>query len=318
MATDPGPNPDAPRPVVTPPQTFRPEQFPRVSTDRPPGSSSGGGIGTVIASTILGLLAGGGGAWGYMNYIHPELARRQSSAGAPDTKVQAAAVSADQIDEISRRLDGLQARVEKLPKPSELPNLEPINQRLSAVDDLSRKLESQQARYVPLPEKIDENARKITAMMADLSGVRDEITTLRGDVQSNKAALTKDAAVKPAAGAAPETPTPGVQENYQKGLEQFQKRQFKSASETFAKLTEEQPDDARNWYFAALSRGFDTGNWKGETERLVNEGVTRERSGKPDKAEIDAAFSGLTAESGKDWLVFYRRRAADTGDRAAR
>ena len=49
--------------------------------------------------------------------------------------------------------------------------------------------------------------------------------------------------------------------------------------------------------------------WKGETERLVTQGVDREKAGKPSKSQIDAAFADLTPETGKDWLAFYRRRA---------
>ena len=64
------------------------------------------------------------------------------------------------------------------------------------------------------------------------------------------------------------------------------------------------------WYYAALSRGLATRDWKGETERLVTQGIEREKAGKPDKAKIDAAFEDLTPETGKDWLAFYRRRAS--------
>jgi hypothetical protein len=59
----------------------------------------------------------------------------------------------------------------------------------------------------------------------------------------------------------------------------------------------------------SLSRGLATRDWKGETERLVTQGVDREKAGKPDKPQIDAAFADLTAETGKDWLAYYRRRA---------
>ena len=48
---------------------------------------------------------------------------------------------------------------------------------------------------------------------------------------------------------------------------------------------------------------------RGEAEKLVTEGVKREKAGKPEKSEIDSAFSDLTTETGKDWLAFYRRRA---------
>ncbi len=95
----------------------------------------------------------------------------------------------------------------------------------------------------------------------------------------------------------------------QAGVELFQKKNYDEASEFFAGLSKTQPDDARVWYYAALSRGLATRDWKGETERLVTQGVDREKAGKPDKSQIDAAFADLTSETGKDWLAFYRRRA---------
>ena len=94
------------------------------------------------------------------------------------------------------------------------------------------------------------------------------------------------------------------------GIEQFEKKQYKEAFESFSNLAQSKPEDARVWYYAALARGFATGDWKDETEKLVMRGVEREKAGSPPKAEIDATFSGLTRETGKDWLSFYRRRAA--------
>ncbi len=95
----------------------------------------------------------------------------------------------------------------------------------------------------------------------------------------------------------------------QTGVEFFQKKNYAEASEFFAGLTKTQPDDARVWYYAALSRGLATRDWKGQTERLATQGVAREKAGKPDKPRIDAAFADLTPETGKDWLAYYRRRA---------
>ena len=93
------------------------------------------------------------------------------------------------------------------------------------------------------------------------------------------------------------------------GIEQFEKKQYKEAFESFSNLAQSKPEDARVWYYDARARGFATGDWKGETEKLVMRGVDREKAGSPPKPEIDEAFKGLTHETGKDWLSFYRRRA---------
>jgi hypothetical protein len=42
---------------------------------------------------------------------------------------------------------------------------------------------------------------------------------------------------------------------------------------------------------------------------MFEEGVDREKAGKPPKSEIDSTFAGLTKETGKEWLDFYRQRA---------
>ena len=76
----------------------------------------------------------------------------------------------------------------------------------------------------------------------------------------------------------------------------------------FRKLTDEFPKDARVWYYAALSNGLATNQWRGETERLVNQGVEREKAGSPKAPEIDAVMTDL-APASKKWLDFYRQRA---------
>jgi hypothetical protein len=91
--------------------------------------------------------------------------------------------------------------------------------------------------------------------------------------------------------------------------ERFRAKRYGEAYSTLRMLLQDQPDDARLWYYAALAYGLSTGDWGRMTQTMAEEGVTREKAGKPPRAEIDAAFSGLTNENGKDWLTFYRRRA---------
>jgi hypothetical protein len=89
----------------------------------------------------------------------------------------------------------------------------------------------------------------------------------------------------------------------------LRQKKYDQANEAFDSLTRTKPDDARVWYFAALSRGLATRDWKGQTDKLVTEGVEREKAGTPEKSQIDSAFVDLTAETGRDWLAFFRRRA---------
>src|SRR4051794_19623757 len=191
MATEHEPVPQGPRPVVANPQPGRPEEFLKGHPPRTPEPrSGGGGVGTVLTSAVIALVAGGAGAWGYLNYLHPALGRQQPQAEKSAAAAPGPDDAARRLEDMSHRLEELQSRVDKLPKQSGLPDLEPINQKLSAVDDLSRKVEAERTRIGALPEKIDQNARKITAMMADLDGFKNQLTTLRTDIQSAKTAST--------------------------------------------------------------------------------------------------------------------------------
>jgi len=90
----------------------------------------------------------------------------------------------------------------------------------------------------------------------------------------------------------------------------FKRGKNLEAKDAFARLQTATPDDARVWYYSALANGLATRDWKGESERLVTTGVEKEKAGSPDKAKIDAAFAELTTNTGKDWLSYFRSRAA--------
>jgi hypothetical protein len=93
------------------------------------------------------------------------------------------------------------------------------------------------------------------------------------------------------------------------GARFMDQRKFADALKAFEELQKTHGDDARVWYFSALARGFSTNDWRGETERLVEKGIERERLGTPNKAKIDSSFSSLKKETGKEWLAAYRQRA---------
>ena len=67
---------------------------------------------------------------------------------------------------------------------------------------------------------------------------------------------------------------------------------------------------ARLWYFAALANGLTSGDWAGESEGMVRRGLACEQRGTPKRSDIDAQFSTLTKEQGKDWLEEWRKRAS--------
>jgi hypothetical protein len=97
------------------------------------------------------------------------------------------------------------------------------------------------------------------------------------------------------------------------GIDLFKQGKYKDAYAYFEKLEQTNPDDARVWYYAALSSGLSTRDWKldeSEASRLVKKGVEREKAGTPPRAEIDAAFRDLIDKTGKGWLEWYRNTAA--------
>ena len=59
-----------------------------------------------------------------------------------------------------------------------------------------------------------------------------------------------------------------------------------------------------------LANGLTSGDWAGESEGLVRRGLACEERGSPKRSEIDAQFSTLTKETGKDWLAEWRKRAS--------
>ena len=294
---------------------------PQASGRAHPDTPSGSGLGTILTSCVLALLMGGAGAWAYVDYLGPMLAKKQAQKNQPDAQKSESnsADSAARLNDLSGKLDELQSRVDRLPKAVSAQDLEPLKEKLAMLDEVSRKVDSLGLRVNSLPGKVDQDSRKITTLTADLEGMRNEVASLRNNIHasaekpSTKAEKPSDKGEKPRTAQFQRGPardsTAGEFAAAMRASSPSEKKNYDEASEVFAGLTKAQPDDARVWYYAALSRGLATRDWKGETERLVTQGVDREKAGKPTKAQIDAAFADLTSETGKDWLAFYRRRA---------
>jgi TolA-binding protein len=262
---------------------------------------------------------GGAGAWAYVDYLGPMLARNRAQKSPPDVQNSESnsteskvSDSVARLNDLSGKLDELQSRVDRLPKAISAQDLEPLKERLALVDDVSKKVDALGLRVNSLPEKVDQDSRKITTLTAELEGMRNEVASLRNNIHTSASAeKPSDEGEEPRTAILSEPPReiPPPVRLLQAGVDYFQKKNYAKASEIFAGLSKARPDDARVWYYAALSRGLATRDWKGQTERLVTQGVDREKAGKPSKSQIDAAFADLTPETGKDWLAFYRRRA---------
>ncbi len=183
------------------------------------------------------------------------------------------------------------ARLADVPADSER-----ITKRLAEVDGRLQAVGHEADEARSLARAASDSAKdrdKVAALETQIKSLRDEIAKLRD--ATPKAAPVRVATANDLAPA----------------VNLLRDRQFPGASAAFRTLTASHPDDARVWYYAALANGYATGQWRGETEDLVNKGVDRERAGTPSAAEVDAAFAEILPPGpGRDWLSFYRQRAA--------
>lgn len=307
--------------------TTRPEHYPqRIDRAEPP---SGSGMGVLLGSGLLSLLMGGAGAWAYENYIGPHLANNQASdktqASTENTAAGGASELTSKFEDLSEKFRDLETRVANLPKAAPAVDTEAIGKRIEAAEERAQKVEVMNTQLKDLPIKLDEEAKRVTALVTDLETVQKQVTELRTDMSA--VASKTEKALKPGGEASTAAAKPGESQTsaadseppqeiekldvttLAEGIALFQHGDYAKANEFFNPLTKTRADDARVWYYAALSRGLATRDWKGETEDLVKEGVKREKAGQPDKSEIDATFIGLTTATGKDWLGFYRKQA---------
>jgi len=209
----------------------------------------------------------------------------------------------DEVKALQGKVDGLasqarelQGRIEKL--PASAPDLKPLEDR---VDALAKATES----VAELPKRVDALENRVAAADKSLKGLRDDVAAIHGDVRKAAAPPRHE----PAQREAPRPEDVNVAgEGLEEGVQLFKGRQYKEANDVFRKLTDEFPRDARVWYYAALSNGMATRQWSGETERLVNRGVEREKAGTPEADRIDAVFADLDPKT-KQWLDYYRKRA---------
>jgi TolA-binding protein len=206
-----------------------------------------------------------------------------------------------ELDGIKGDLKTLQDRIEAMAKPAPPPDLEPLNTK---IDDLAKNNKALAA----LPKKVDDLDHRVGALDKSLAAERDDINALKSEVK--KLSDQGTAASRPESTATSTSSKPedvNVSDSaLDQGAELFKAGKYKEASDVFKKLTETNPNDARVWYFAALSRGSATNQWTGETTRMVEKGVEREKAGSPESSKIDAVFTGLNPAF-KPWLDAYRK-----------
>jgi hypothetical protein len=242
----------------------------------------------------LSLIFGAAGAWAYERYLAQLIAERLPAASTTqgrdsetpknlahmDDRIKSLS---DQCNNLSDQYKQLQARLDAVPKPTPAPDLAPIEEKVAQVGQLSQH----EKKVTELDAKLDELRKEVSAAHSRAPADRSRDAS---PVSSEKGESSIDTALGP-------------------GVSQFRRARYREAYDVFQKLEQSHPDDARVWYYAALSYGLSSNNWGKTTQSMVEQGVTREKAGQPQKSVIDSAFAGLTKETGKDWLDFYRRRA---------
>lgn len=271
----------------------------------------------VIAGNIVFFVGGGLAGWAAarkgggrtevpaaaaMNSTLSEVVRAidaKASKSALDALTSRLAEVQSELGTLGRKVARLEDRLNAgTSTPPAAPDLGPLRKR---IDDLVK--ESQ--KLSPLPGTFQSLRQRVDGLDKGLNALRTEVAALPKQIDTSFNAL-KDAMVS---SSAPDPVSP-ADITRDLGAALFRAGKFAAARDVFLALIQNEPNDARLWYFAALASGLTSGDWAGEAERMVRQGLACEQQGKPKRADIDAQFSTVTKEQGKGWLEEWRKRAS--------
>jgi hypothetical protein len=243
----------------------------------------------------IGLVGGIAGAFVYEKWVAPQVAsltKPETPAAPPVDQPKppeyasasdVAKIKADLAD-VRGDVDTVTKRVEAIPDPQPIPDLANLR---SKAEDVTRQTEA-----------IARQSEQIRYLEAKIMKLEEAV---------NKSAASAE--VKPTAAPNSNAGLANVNASIATVNVFFDQRKYAEALKLCRDLEESMASDARVWYYAALATGFTTNDWRGEAERLVKMGIDREKAGTPNRTMIDDEFADLTAETGKDWLAGWRKRA---------
>lgn len=292
----------------------------------------------ILIPSLLSLILGGAGAWAYERYApRPDVKTPADPVRSPATDSrthEAIGLLTDRVSGLEEEYKHLDARLKSLPKPPAAANLQSLERKAARVDELSARVEAIGRTLDPLPHQIEQLGQKLAGLDARLeerergetssevrettppprvrqtvatrpnSPERDQLAAPEHDDPINHSQPASNADPKGEAGEATAGPA-----NLDEGIRRFRGQHYAEAYDVFRQLMMSRSDDARVWYFAALSYGLAARDWGPMTEMMAREGVRREKAGKPARAVIDQSLAGLTRQTGKEWLEFFRERA---------
>jgi hypothetical protein len=203
--------------------------------------------------------------------------------------------------ELARLEDRLNARTNANAPPAP-PDLAPLRTRIDSLVQESQKLS-------PLPATFESLRQRVDALDKGVKALRTEVAAVPKQLDASLNALKDAIGSRSAPAPARDQVSPAdIARDLGAGL--FREGKYPAAREVFLTLVQNDPNDARLWYFAALANGLTSGDWTGESENMVRRGLACEQSGSPKRSDIDAKFSALTKEQGRDWLEAWRKRAS--------
>jgi K+-transporting ATPase ATPase C chain len=255
---------------------------------------------------------------------HAEVKAGASTAVTPQADARLARLR-DALDQLSNRVDALSRRAAAGAPAGVATKLQTelrgLRDQVGTLADssqqsarLSGKVDRVEGQVSSISRAIDSLRSDVKALSAapkldvKLAALGRDMDQLRSDTRTIRERLEK---LRPESAPAASTGArTGDRLDLQPHIAAFKAGRFSEAADGFRSAANAHPDDARAWYFAAIANGLATRKWDGLTEELVTKGMERERAGSPPTAVIDAAFSDLTKATGKDWLAYYRQRAA--------
>jgi TolA-binding protein len=264
-----------------------------------------------ILTGVLAMVCGLAGAWAFASFAPKDQekptgddpsrqAKKDSSESQAKKQDDAPSSEGDdklreQIRNLSTRFEALRQRVETLSMPRDMnsPDLTAVRVR---VDEFSRSVDGMKE----LPGRFRAMETRLDRLVDEMKGRPN-----RPADPETKTPVAVSASPEPPPPAPPADPSPS-DGDLAAGMALFKESKYPEAEAKFRELQRTRPEDARVWYFSALSVGLTTGQWDGEARTFVIQGADRERAGLPATSVIDSALAELNPKSGKDWLASYR------------
>jgi len=301
---------------------------------------------TLLFAALVALVCGVAGAWGYSHFLGGSNSEdQQSSKGSDSQKSQnksnqksdskpsdASSTIADtgkeipgftraddaetlraQNQHLAERIDRLSERIDKI-SPSRYktpPDLRTLQITVGKLAETVQNMGNLPTRFRTLENRLEDLDQKLKTLQNSTTHARPIDSSPAPELPQGPMSDAQPSGA-PVPELAPETslellsaPDPVLTQ----GIRLFHDGQYAAAQDMFRKLRLTRPQDARVWYFSALSRGLLTGDWSDETRQMVARGLQLEKSGQPPTPKVDASLDGLTKAQGKDWLASLRAPA---------